>query len=203
MKVGATIFTAVVSLIGGAIGASLIIWICAIWPSTVNEIEAVMITGLSAAGVGLLAVIIAVWGVISSRAIARRQTTFSHIATLETDGSAQHSQQIFNDLVRTGKLTEYAKKNKEGTVEAQAILNVLNGFELMSIGIQRGIIEPEFYQLWYRSQVVHTWKNAQPFIVALRARLDRPSLFHEFEEMARWMNKNQVPHRRFWWTGII
>lgn len=203
MKMGATIFSVVTSLIGGSLGAGLIIWLCAIWPHSVTEIDAVLITGLSAAAVGLLAVIIAVWGVISSRAIARRQTTFGHIATLETDGSAQEAQQTFNRLVRTGKLTSYAQKDKEGTTEAQAILNVLNGFELISIGIQRGIIEPEFYQLWYRSQVVHTWKNAQPFIVALRARLDRPSLFHEFEEMARWMNKNQIPHRRFWWTGII
>lgn len=203
MKMGATFFVAAVALFAGSIGALAVLWIEAALPLRMTETGAVLATGFTAAGVGFLAVVIAVWGVISARAIARRQTTFSHIATLEVDGSAQEAQQTFNKLVREKKLTQYAEAHMEGTPEAQAVLNVLNGFELISIGIQRGIIEPEFYQLWYRSQVLHTWANAQPFIVALRQRLDRPSLFHEFEEMARWMNQNRIPHRRFWWTGII
>lgn len=203
MKMGATFLVCALALFFGALGTLVVLWLRAILPVPVTETESVLITGFAASAIGFFAVVIAVWGVISARAIARRQTTFQHIATLETDGSAQESQQIFNKIVRDGKLVDYAAADKVGTPEAQAILNVLNGFELISIGIQRGIIEPEFYQLWYRSQVAYTWKNAQGYIVALRARLDRPSLFHEFEEMARWMNDNQIPHRRFWWTGII
>ena len=203
MKMGATFFAIAVSLFGGAIGTLIVLWIQSIWPTAITEIDAVLITGLAAAFVGLFAVLIAVWGVISSRAIARRQTTFSHIALLEMDGSTKKAQQTFNRLVKEKKLTELADEKHVGTEDVQMVFNVLNGFELISIGIQRGIIEPEFYQRWYRGQVVNTWRDSQPFIVALRARLDRPMLFHEFEEMARWMNQNRIPHRRFWWTGIL
>lgn len=160
MRLGATFLVCTLALLFGALGAFLALWIDAALPVSVTEIGAVLITGFAAAAVGMLAVLIAVWGVISSRAIARRQTTFSHIATLETDESTQESRQIFNHLVRKNKLTSYASADKVGTPDAQAIFNVLNGFELISIGIQRGIIEPEFYQLWYRSQVAYTWKNS-------------------------------------------
>ncbi len=108
MRLGATFLVCTLALLFGALGAFLALWIDAALPVSVTEIGAVLITGFAAAAVGMLAVLIAVWGVISSRAIARRQTTFSHIATLETDESTQESRQIFNHLVRKNKLTSYA-----------------------------------------------------------------------------------------------
>lgn len=202
VKTGAISF--VLALIGGALGTIFVLWLRAIWPATVSDSSATLITGLLGAGVGLFAVVIAIWGVVSSRSIARSQTTMAYMASLEADGSVQAARAKFNDLVRThGSLSQYADKQWEGTPELQSIVTVLNEFELISIGIQRGIIDPELYRRWNHSNVQLYWKNAQQFVVALRSRVDRPSLYHEFEELARWMNQNRVPHRRFWWAGII
>ena len=203
MKMGATFLVCVLALAFGSVGAGVVLWADSVLPLVVSETEAVLMTGFAAATVGFLAVLIAIWGVISSRAIARRQTTFAHITMVETDGSTQEAQQEFNRLARAGNLEQYAAADKVGSPETQAILNILNGFEIISIGIQRGIIEPEFYKLWYKSQTLRTWRDAQPFIVALRLRVNSTSIFHEFEELARWMNEDRIPHRRFWWTGIL
>lgn len=203
MRTGAILFFGL-AVAGGVLGTLLVHVAESYWPRSFTETQAVLLTGLLATSVALLAVIIAVWGVVSSRAIARRQTTLSHLATLEADGSLQNARQKFNELVREkGNLAEFAAKEWEGTLEQQSIATVLNEFELISIGIQRGIIEPELYRRWNHSNVAFFWKNAQPFVVALRARVDRPTLFHEFEEMARWMSQNRIPRRRFWWAGVL
>lgn len=204
MKAGAVFISALAGIFGGAFGCAAFIYVREHWPKSLSDVEATMITGLLASFVGALAVIIAVWGVVSSRAISRRQATLDHLARLEADGTVQRNRQKFNELVRIhGSLAEFAQKDHEGTEEQQSIVAVLNDFELISIGIQRGIIEPELYKRWQHSNVAQTWKNAQPFVVALRARVERPTLYHEFEEMARWMSQNKVPRRRFWWAAII
>ncbi|RRN64679.1 DUF4760 domain-containing protein [Caulobacter sp. 602-1] len=204
VRTGAILFAGLASVVGGVIGAAAFSYVQAHWPKSITDTEATLITGLLGSFVGFLAVVIAVWGVVSSRAISRRQATLDHLARLEADGTVQKNRQEFNRLVKEkGDLAEFAAKDKEGTPEQQAILSVLNDFELISIGIQRGIIEPALYKRWQHSNVAQTWKNSQQFVVALRARVDRPTLYHEFEEMARWMSQNKIPRRRFWWAAII
>lgn len=204
MRMGAIFLTATVGAVSGIVGTMLVLWVRAVWPATISDPAATLITGLLGAGVGLFAVLIAVWGVVSSRAIARRQSTMTHLATLEADGSSQKARRTFSKLVREeGSITHYAEKEHEGTENLGAIITVLNEFELISVGIQRGIIEPELFRRLNQSNVAFYWRHAQPFVVALRTRVERQSLYHEFEEMARWMSQNRVPRRRFWWAGII
>jgi len=168
-----------------------------------TEAQATLFTGLLGAGVAVFATMAAAWGVISQRALSRRQVTFEQLARSEADGSFQLALQTFNAEARAeGGLAIWAAEDKEGTAEQKAIVTILNDFELYSIGIQRGIIDGALYKQLNRSALIFAWKNAEPFVLALRRRVGRDRLYFEFEEMARWMRDDRVPRRSFWWTGL-
>jgi hypothetical protein len=145
----------------------------------------------------ILAAIVAIWGIVSQRAIARRRTTFEHIVAMEADRSFIIARRKFIELSKhPGGLAPWASEDKESTPETQSIRLVLNEFEIVSIAIQRGVMDFETYRRWYQLTVIRFWAHAKPYAEALRARTNHPALFHEFEELERWM-KNP-PHRYKW-----
>lgn len=203
MKAGALFLCVVVALIASIVGTFGVLWLRAAWPAHPNDTFAILLTGLLAAFVGTIAVAAAIWGTISARKIARSQTTLDHIASMEADASYQRAKQGFAIIVRANiDISRYASSSKEGDPATQAIATVLNEYELVSIGIQRGIIDPELYKRWAYSTVIFDWESAAPFVVELRRRTGRKSLYHEFEELARWMSQDRLPHRSFWWAGV-
>lgn len=153
---------------------------------------------------GVLATAAAVWGVVSQRSIARCRATIEFIARSEADGDLIQARRAFIQLAKAPSgLAVWAAEDKEQTEQAQAIKLVLNEFELISIGIQGGIIDFELYKRWHRQGTLAYWRNALPFIAALRDRTGNAALFHEFEEMVGWMKEEKLPRRswkeRRWW----
>jgi hypothetical protein len=152
---------------------------------------------------GVVASVIAIWGVASQRAIARRRATFDHITKTEADSDVIEARRKFIELAKhPDGLTKWAAEEHEKSTEVQKIKIVLNDFELIAIGIQRGIIDAEFYKRWHRSGVLNHWKYASPFVAALRARTGNDMLFYEFEQMAGWFNENKPPKRSIW-SGLL
>ncbi|HEY8581043.1 MAG TPA: DUF4760 domain-containing protein [Beijerinckiaceae bacterium] len=152
--------------------------------------------------IGAVAALIAVWGVLTQRAIARRRATFDHIAKTEADADVIKARRKFIELAKAnGGLARWAEEEHERSEEVQSIKLILNDFELIAIGIQRGIIDMEFYKRWYKSGVVRHWSHAHPFVAALRSRTRNNMLFHEFEQLAGWFDDNKAPPRKFrFWT---
>jgi hypothetical protein len=185
-------------LLTAAISAA--IWaIYSYWPQVstyipqIGDAGAILITGM-------LAAIVAVWGIYSQRAITRRQVTLEHIARLESDGDLIKARKGFKAATKSAEgIERFAAADKEDSDEVQAIATALNEFELISIGIQRGIIDFELYSRWYRSGAMRAWADAKPFVDALRHRRNNPIIYHEFEEMVRWFNTNQPPKRSWGW----
>src|SRR5689334_14792250 len=88
--------------------AALVLALCAyvaflLWQrlGTADEITAVLLTGI-------LAAIIALWGIYSQRAITRRQVTLEHIATLEADGDLIKARLKFAELIKGGNIAQWA-----------------------------------------------------------------------------------------------
>lgn len=81
---------------------------------------------------------------------------------------------------------------------------VLNDYELIAIGIERGIIDDKTYRRWFRSGVVKDWRSAAPFIMAIRERTGNDHLFHEFEDMARrYLDGKGMPRRQIFWSKFF
>ena len=152
--------------------------------------------------IGVFAGVIAIWGVATQRSIARRRATLDHIAKSESDGDVIRARRKFIELAKAeGGLATWAEPNKEPSEEVQAIRIVLNEFELIAICIQRGIIDYELYRRWNRSGTIKYWTHAAPFVHHLRSRLENELIYHEFEEMVRWMKGESIP-RRGRWLGL-
>lgn len=152
---------------------------------------AVIISGIAAA--------VAFWGVMTQRAIARRRATLDMLTASEADGDLIRARKKFIELAKHGGLAQYAVDSKEDSDETQAIRIVLNEFELLAIGIQRGIIDYQLYLRWNRSATIKYWSHAIPFVHDLRARLNNPKIYQEFEVLVGWLQKGSMPKRFYWW----
>jgi len=77
-----------------------------------------------------------------------------------------------------------------------AIRTVFNSNELLAIGVQMEIIDYTIFKRYAKSLYVQDWDYAAPLIFTLRKIREQPSMYHEFEEVARWLRDNNMPRRR-------
>lgn len=148
-----------------------------------------------------IAAVIAIWGVLTQRSIARRRATLDHFTRINPDRDMIEARKKFLELAAApGGLAKWADPEHEASDEAAKIRLVLNDFELVSVAIQFGIMDYDFYHQQSHGTVSRYWKAAAPFIHAARQRTGRATLFHEFEEMASWVDKALRPKRRRTWV---
>jgi hypothetical protein len=148
-----------------------------------------------------LAALIAVWGVISQRQISRRKTTLELIARNEADHDIIAARTTFTNLAKAKVgIAKWAEEKHVQSSETHAIRLFLNQFELISIGVQKGVLDGEFWRFWYKSGTIATWDYAEPFVKALRKRVGNDMVYHEFEELAKAFKGNKLPKRN-WWRG--
>jgi hypothetical protein len=169
-----------------------------VWTSIAAFLKAPTNVGAFLA-IGIVAALVAIWGVTTQRAIARRRATLDHIARSLSDRDLIQAHLRFIQLAKEpGGLAPWADVDKEKSEETQTIKTVLNEFELIAIGIQRGIIDYQLYVRWFRTGAILYWRHGAPFVHALRARVQNDAVFHEFEEMVRWFRENKMPRRGMW-----
>ena len=147
----------------------------------------------------VVAAAIAVWGVVSQRAIARRRATLDYISRQESDSDIIKARKQFIELAKAeGGLAPWADESKEKTEETSNIRITLNEMELICIGIQKGVIDYEMYEWWNKSGTISYWTHGAPFIFALRARLNNGAVYHEFEQLVNWLKDERMPKRNRW-----
>ncbi|HEY1224707.1 MAG TPA: DUF4760 domain-containing protein [Brevundimonas sp.] len=203
MKMGAIFFGLVLAALTATAGWLSGAGYTAAQIAAKDSIAATLVVGYVAAGIALVAAVVAVWGVYSQRVVTRRQTTVQHIAALKADRSIQEQITKFIELTQQeGNLAKWADKDSEGTAEAQSINNVLNTYELLAVGIQHGIYEYRLIEQWQRSTINKYWEEAHSYVVALRKRVGTPTIWCEFEKLNDWVTKKKSPFLALWWTGF-
>lgn len=150
---------------------------------------------------GLLAAIVAIWGILSQRAIARRQVTLEYLLKTENDKDLFAAKIEFNELAKAPEgLEKYASEQEQASAQAKAIRHVLNDLELAAIGIEKGIIDFSLYSRWCRSGVIKKWNQSETFIHKLRARTGNEALMREFEAMVGWLKGSKKLKRGYFWS---
>jgi hypothetical protein len=153
---------------------------------------------------GAVAALIAIWGIITQRQIARRRATLDFIANSKSNRELITARRRFVELAKAqGGLAVWAEKDKEKESDAQTIGEVLNQYELISLGIQFGILDYHLYRMLSKSVTIHFWEHAHPYIVSLRTRLNNKMIYHEFEEMVKWFTGEKTPKRHWWWGKLF
>lgn len=159
-----------------------------------TAVSATLMMGFIAASLTIAATVIAIWGVYSQRWITRRQTTVQHLFSLKADASIQRNLATLIKASRNDQnLAAWADKDKIGEETTLAIIAVLNDYELLSTGIQNGIYDFEIVRQYDASTLKRVWKNALPFVAALRNRTNVPTLWKEFELLHCWIEGSKNP----------
>jgi hypothetical protein len=161
--------------------------------ASLNEVEAIFVTAV-------LAAILAIWGIITQRVVARRLATLEYFSRVDNDRDMIAARLKFSQLTQEdGDLISYASPAKYDTEEAQAVRLLLNENERLAIGIQFGILDREFTTRSIRGMIIRDWELAAPFVYKLRAAVGNPALYQEFEDLARILSDHQRPKRSYFW----
>jgi Domain of unknown function (DUF4760) len=161
--------------------------------ASLNAVEASLLCAVVAA-------VIAVWGVVTQRIVARRRATLDYLVRVGTDNDLIMARDKFAELTKIeGGLTKWAEPQYLGNPEVSAIRLVLNENERLAIAIQFGILDIEFVKRHMQSVLVQDWALAAPFIMAIRHQRQNDAIFHEFEDLVGKLRANKLPRRSYWW----
>lgn len=78
------------------------------------------------------------------------------------------------------------------------IRTVLNDYEMLAVGVQFGVFDLAIIKRYYKSTITRDWGHAAPFVYKLRTDLKSQAIYHEFEELARWIQNESMPSRHAW-----
>ena len=161
--------------------------------ASAGEVGAILISAV-------LATLVAIWAIITTRVVQRRAATMDHITRIATDRDMIAAREAFIVLTEeTGGLAKYGtSKPMEATEQLKAIRTVLNDYEQLAIGIQFGVLDLKLIKRYMKSGIIRDWAHAAPFIYKVRGELGTPALYHEFEDLARRLQDMKMPSRRTW-----
>lgn len=140
----------------------------------------------------LIAGSIALKNIKEQRGIARRRATLDLISNREWDGDYIHARKEFNKLkVAQPTLEFWAGNDHKDSPQLNVIRAILNDYELIAIGMKEGILDEPLYKLWFKSSLVNDYKKAAKAIDAIRERTGVPTIYIEFERLAkRWQGES-------------
>ncbi|MGB7432216.1 MAG: DUF4760 domain-containing protein [Ahrensia sp.] len=101
----------------------------------------------------------------SAARTARQKATLDLIEKFETDEKYRRIQKTFKryrNESRLGRL--HAPAISAEKTDRQDILDFLNHYELIAIGIKNETLDGDFYGLWMKGVVVRDWNDAADFI---------------------------------------
>lgn len=108
----------------------------------------------------------------------------------KSDNDLAEAIRHINQLYKQGN--SWAKHLDPECPERKSILLVLNNQELIAVGLRLKIFDEEIYKQMQCSTVLRLWKASQGFIVDLRTEVAQPTLFQDFEQLAKRWEKDPI-----------
>lgn len=147
-------------------------------------------SGILAAGAVVFGVGVALISLAFQRDLARKQSTIALLNRNVWDEDCIKAVRTFIQLGthegedgrgRPEGLEYWTNPRHRGSEQSRAIAAVLNDYEMMALGIRRGIIDEDFFKSFARSAVISHWNIAASFIEELRRQRGNERLFLEFQ----------------------
>jgi len=128
---------------------------------------------LIAPGMIALSVCAAIWGVQKARETARQRATLDMIEKVE---STPHYRDLHAAFAYHRRMDTFARLHnpteEKDKRERTAVLDYLNHYELVSIGIRKRILDAAIYRDWMQGPFVRDWNAARRFIQRERWKYD-------------------------------
>lgn len=146
----------------------------------------------------LLSALIALGSVRAQRAIARQRATLDLIEKVE---SGEHYREIVNTFSELRRGPGFGQIMNPQTKEAKelrrAVNDYLNHYELVAIGIRKGILDEKFYKDWMRGPFVRDWNAAAEWVQRERWKLQDDGSWEYYDQVflnyefmaARWSSE--------------
>lgn len=161
--------------------------------ASLNQVEAILAIGAATAIIALLTL----W---NHRKVARSNATLVYLASIDTDKDVIEARETFSNVTSDFRqVLKYAQPEKFHSKKASHIRRILNENEKIAVGIQFGALDARYIRRTMRGQLLHDYKLSAPYIYKLRDIMDNPAIYHEFEDLVRAFQSNQMPKRRNWW----
>ncbi|SEP85030.1 protein of unknown function [Devosia sp. YR412] len=142
---------------------------------------------------------IAVWGIIWARSVACMRATLDIIEKTE---STEHYRGLNKTFSARRKANSFQELHHPGadaalSTERTNVIDYLNHYELVSIGLLRNLLDFKIYKDWIGGPFVRDWNAAADFIQQERWQWDdktsrwlyRERAFSNFAKVARKMSK--------------
>lgn len=142
-----------------------------------------------------ISAIIAFLAVRNTRAVARQKATLDLIEKTESTEHYRKLAESFGDLRKgIGFSHLHNRADAAGKALRRCVIDYLNHYEMVAIGINADILDEAFYRSWMQSAFVRDWNAATPFIQRERWKKEGdghwsyfPKHFEAYQEIAmRW-----------------
>lgn len=121
----------------------------------------------------VLSVIVAAFGVLSARKSARQRATLDMIEKAESAEHYRSLHKVFLSRRTSGGLGDLnAPKNDHDGKERLQVMDYLNHYELVSIGVLAKILDKDIYREWMLGPFIRDWNAAAGFIQRERWKWD-------------------------------
>jgi hypothetical protein len=129
--------------------------------------------------VSLTTAMLAAWlawqSIENARDIARRKATLDLIEKAESSDHYRQLVDSFGVIMREALLCHLIDKSaSELAPERAALIDYLNHYELVSIGIRNNVLDQDMYRLWMQTAFIDTWNDVAPWVQAIRMRNRNP-----------------------------
>lgn len=138
----------------------------------------------------------------SSRDVARKRATLDLIERSESTQYYQEVYVAFTEVRKDGDCFNQIRNptNPELIKQRQKVINYLNHYELIALGISQGILDETVYKMYMRSTVVRDWFAAEAFIRHIRnpttdsgSEVSAGAAFSNFEALAtKWRGEVEL-----------
>lgn len=149
---------------------------------------------------------IAVRSIVAARTIAKKKQAADLLFQSRSDPKIQsgYAEIRLHYTADDKNIKSLSSEAKRGSDEAVKIRYLLNHWELVSVGIQADIYDEDMIKKSWYTPITESYTRALPFIEGSRETDKKPTLFQEFEWLAkRWLADplgQHKPKRRleFW-----
>nr|WP_244867505.1 DUF4760 domain-containing protein [Vannielia litorea] len=136
---------------------------------------------------------VALWGIALARKTARERATLDLIEKTESTDHYQTAAALFRQYRTRGALLELADPGADKEADRAVVLNFLNHYELVSIGIVMGFLDRKVYREWMSGAFIRDWNAAREFIQRERWKFDpdkgewdyNARVFRNFQKIAK------------------
>lgn len=146
---------------------------------------------------------IALQSIDNARQLARRKATLDLIEKVKSSEHYRTLTDAFTTVRRTNgfahivRPTDVASKRLRGQV-----LDYLNHYELVAIGIRKDILDAGMYRDWMETAFVRDWNAVADWVQSVRVINDtgRPGYNHKAFANYQWLAREWDPRRAIWLT---